>query len=574
MHHTRSEFFRLTGILSALIFLSCFLQFCNEPARKPEAKEIVAKPEDIDLKTNDIISQALNYAVGNAGKIDDSITLRQPLITKFIYSHQSDSGAWARKEHWLPLSDSMFNFISACNLYGLFPQDYHFRQLNAIRSRIENDSTDRRDAALWARADVMLTDAFVQILSDIKLGRLPNDSITQRTDSVLSQDFYHQKFDSLFNGDTLSRIIQALEPVNKDYQALKSAIPDFLDSADFRPHTKLTYPAKDTFSFTRNLIKRLSEEDSLLTDSIATTLDSVRLSRFISRYQKRKGLTVDGKFGKQMLNALNTSDSDRFVSIAITLDRYKLLQPTMPERYVWVNLPGYYLQLREADSVRIQSKIVCGKPATRTPVLTSAISNMVSYPQWTIPESIILKEILPGLKKDTGYLTKKGYVLIGKDGQEVDPGTVNWKKYKLGIPYKVMQGSGDDNALGVLKFNFNNKYAVYLHDTNQRYFFARAVRSLSHGCVRVQSWDKLAFYILANDSISATKTDSINPKFTPSDTLKAWLERKEKHTLPVKNRIPIFIRYVTCEGKDGKIVFYDDVYGEDKLMREKYFAGK
>ena len=145
----------------------------------------------------------------------------------------------------------------------------------------------------------------------------------------------------------------------------------------------------------------------------------------------------------------------------------------MPSRYVWVNLPGYYMQLMQDDSVLITSKIVCGKKITRTPLLTSAISNLVTYPQWTIPESIIAKEILPGIKKDSNYLSKKGYSLIDSKGDEIDPHTVDWSKYKKTIPYKVVQGSGDENALGILKFNFPNKYAVYLHDTNQRYLFSR-----------------------------------------------------------------------------------------------------
>jgi L,D-transpeptidase YcbB len=572
MHHTR-RFFHLLSFISVYFFLSGFLQSCKNPTPKPEAKEIVAKPEDIDKKTSEIIAQALQYATANSGKIDDSIVLRQPSVAKFIYSQLNNKGVWSQKEHWTTLSDSLFDFIQQSRIYGLFPEDYHIRQLHSIRLRIEGDSVDRKDAALWARADVMLTDAFIQMLSDIKLGRLPNDSVSQRTDSVLSQDFFQQQFTELLRPGSLTQIAQSLEPANKDYQSLKAVIPKFLDSAYFGQHTPVIFPTKDTAAFRLSLLKRLSEEDSLVTDSTFFS-DSVHLSKYILRYQKRKGLTADGKFGKQVLTSLNTSDSDRFVSIAISLDRYKLLPPVMPEKYIWVNLPGYYLQLREANSVRIQSKIICGKPLTRTPLLTSSISNMVSYPQWTIPESIILKEVLPGLKKDTGYLAKKGYVLIDKDGQEVSPATVNWMKYNKGIPYKVIQGSGDDNALGILKFNFNNKYAVYLHDTNQRYLFSRDTRSLSHGCVRVQSWEKLAFYIMANDSISAVKMDSIKPKFMPSDTLRAWLVRKEKHTLPVKNRIPLFIRYITCEGKNGKAVFYDDVYGEDKKLRERYFAGK
>ncbi|MGC4034533.1 MAG: L,D-transpeptidase family protein [Chitinophagaceae bacterium] len=572
MHHTlRFNFF--PGLFLFCILLIFSFVACKNPTPKPEAKEIVAKPEDIDKKTGEIISQALQYASDNAGKIDDSITLRQPINAKFLYGQQDIKAVWSQQEHWTSLGDSLFDFIKQSELYGLFSKDYHIRQLSSIRERIQQDSVDRKDAALWARADVMLTDAFIQMASDLKLGRLPNDSISQRKDSVLPQEFFQQQFSDFLKNGSITQIADSLEPKNQDYLALRLAIRQFLDSADFKQHTILTYPTKDTAAFARDLLKRLTEEQGLITDSIPFT-DSVHVSKYISKYQKKRGLTIDGKFGKQVVAALNTSDSDRFVNIAISLDRYKLLPPAMPEKYLWVNLPGYYLQLREADTVRIESKIICGKPLTRTPLLTSSISNMVTYPQWTIPESIILKEVLPGLKKDTGYLTKKGYVLIDNNNQEVNPATVNWQKYKKGIPYRVIQGSGDDNALGILKFNFNNKYAVYLHDTNQRYLFSRASRSLSHGCVRVQSWEKLAYYLMANDSISAVKADSIKPKFMPSDSLKAWLVRKEKHVLPVKNRIPLFIRYITCEARDGKVVFYDDVYGEDKLLRDRYFAGK
>jgi L,D-transpeptidase YcbB len=178
--------------------------------------------------------------------------------------------------------------------------------------------------------------------------------------------------------------------------------------------------------------------------------------------------------------------------------------------------------------------------------------------------------VLPGLKKDTNYLSKKGYSLVDDDGNEVDSHKVNWFKYNKGIPYKVIQGSGDDNALGVLKFNFSNKYSVYLHDTNQRYFFREKVRDLSHGCVRVQDWEKMAHYIISNDSANATNPASA----FKADTLKAFLTRKERHYIPIRSRIPLFIRYYTCEGKDGKVKIYDDIYGEDRILSERYFANK
>lgn len=129
----------------------------------------------------------------------------------------------------------------------------------------------------------------------------------------------------------------------------------------------------------------------------------------------------------------------------------------------------------------------------------------------------------------------------------------------------MVQGSGDANALGVLKFNFPNKYAVYLHDTNQRYLFGKEKRALSHGCVRVQSWLPLAVYLLQRDSILAA------PNAIPVDSMNSWLAQKIKRTIPLRNRMPLFIRYYTCEVKEGSVQFYEDVYGDDRRLRERYF---
>ncbi|RYF87803.1 MAG: murein L,D-transpeptidase, partial [Chitinophagaceae bacterium] len=154
-------------------------------------------------------------------------------------------------------------------------------------------------------------------------------------------------------------------------------------------------------------------------------------------------------------------------------------------------------------------------------------------------------------------------------GDPVDPYSVNWAKYKKGIPYLVRQSSGDNNALGVIKFNFPNSHAVYLHDTNQRYLFKNKDRSLSHGCVRVQDWEKLAFYIVRNDSLHSILPDSMKLK---TDSITAWISRKEKHTMAIKKKFPVFIRYFGCEAGKEAIKFYDDIYGEDKKLRDKYFA--
>ncbi|RYY54558.1 MAG: hypothetical protein EOO05_20190 [Chitinophagaceae bacterium] len=199
-----------------------------------------------------------------------------------------------------------------------------------------------------------------------------------------------------------------------------------------------------------------------------------------------------------------------------------------------------------------------------------------SGPYRPIPTSIIAKDIIPAAKKNPGYFAKRGYSLIDGNGDEVDPYEVDWTRYSKGIPYKVVQGSGDDNALGILKFNFPNKYAVYLHDTNQRYLFGQAMRSLSHGCVRVQQWKELAYQLIRYDNSDGLPPEEVSDlKASPvEDSMTTWLDRKEKHRIPVRKKVPVFIRYFTCEGKNGKLVFYDDIYGEDRILQSRYFARK
>lgn len=555
--------------LPVFLFIAGLFAACHG-TKHPPSHDIAATPEELSKKITGNIQSSLAFALDHDGMIDDSVRLSYPVLVNDIYEKKQFATLWTGLEQWKPLGDSLLQFIEKAKLYGLFPDDYHLWPLILARQKIVADSlgqADRKDAIIWANTELMLTDAFVHIVNDLKLGRLPQDSVTLRKDSVLPPAFCFDQL-ALLQHHSLKQVLEALEPGHEGYRELKAGIRNFLDSADNRIFTPVPFPREKSPDFKKNLQKRLYEGGFLAYDSLEA--DSAQLVEAIKKFQRSKSITVDGRVGDETVRLLNTSDRDRFIRIAITLDRYKLLPEKLPSRYVWVNLPGYTMKFFENDSLQLVSKIICGKPVTRTPLLSSAISELVTYPQWTIPNSIIVKEILPALKRDPGYLARKGFSLIDSKGDEVDPFTVEWSRYSKGIPYKVVQGSGDDNALGVLKFNFPNRYAVYLHDTNQRYLFAQTTRSLSHGCVRVQDWQKLAYSIVRYDHRDElTKTPS-----PQEDSLTAWLVRKEKHHIPVRNRLPVYIRYFTCEGKNGRIMFYDDVYGEDKGLQEKYFAGK
>ena len=537
---------------------------CNEPHAVVTEKEIVETPEEINARAEAVIEGTLRDILQNNKALPDSFKIRNAGVLQFLYDRKSFQPIWSSKGAFTSKADSLFRFLDSCRLFGLFPEDYHLSKLASLKMQLVGDTSAKEkklDASLWAYSDMLLSSAFVQIVKDLKVGRLLPDSIIMK-DTSLRSEFFQQQLE-LFGQVGSTSFASTLEPVHRDYHRLKQSLQTFLAKADFKPFTFVS--AKDSVKLRALLYKRLAEEDSLLSPKAPP--DSLQLSFAIRSYQKRKELKVDGKMTTGLINRLNNTDAEKFIRIAINLDRYKQLQ-ALPEQYIWVNLPGFYLQLRNHDSVALYSKVVVGKPTTKTPIITSAVSDMITYPKWHIPESIIKKEILPGLKKDPGYTLRKGYTLVDKDGNEVDPYSVDWKKYREGIPYRVIQGSGDDNALGVLKFNFPNDFSVYLHDTNQRYLFSKTSRALSHGCVRVQAWNELAKYILRNDSL-------YTPKAVPVDSLQSWLAQKKKQYIPVRKPIPLFIRYFTADsGKEGDVVFYEDIYGEDKRIREKLFTNK
>ncbi|HTN06220.1 L,D-transpeptidase family protein [Agriterribacter sp.] len=538
---------------------------CNEASQAPKAVEMVSKPENLNKKTNENIAITMAFASEHNGKLNDSLIFNMLPVVKLWYTGLDSLRTWSDQERWLPMADSLYYFIRQSEKYGLFPSDYHFSHLDIIHHKLKTDSTAMLDAAMWARGDLLFTDAFMQIVKDIKLGRLEKDSVTLRKDSVITDSFYVALLKQVHSSKALTPLLEALEPHHEGYVELRGALKSFLDSMNRTKYTYLYYPftdPADSLNFIKNLQTRLYEGGYISFNDRAA--DTAALTAAVKGYQKENDLKVDGKAGTMVVKSLNNNDQEKFKTIAINLDRYKQLPDTMPQRYLWVNIPAYQLRLWDTDTLKLESKIIVGQPQTRTPLLTSTLTNFIIFPQWTVPYSIIFKEMLPKIRENVAYLDKQNLMVVDKNDSIIDPHTINWFRLnKNYFPYLLKQREGDDNSLGVIKFNFRNKYSVYLHDTNARWLFSKTNRALSHGCVRVQQWDKLSKYLVKNDSL----------RYKP-DTLAAWMKRKEKHTVNFSQKIPIFIRYITCEARDGRLVFFDDVYAEDKMSRQAWFSNK
>jgi L,D-transpeptidase YcbB len=551
----------LSTCFAAVFMMSSTFLSCSN-AKKPPEKDIVVQPEQLEAHTRENIRTLLSYAAENNARINDSVQLHSLTLLHSVYDKNNFETIWSREDHWQPLADSLYDFVAHAKEYGLFPADYYYNGLSDIRTRIMQDTLSRKDAALWTRADVMLTDAYFKLAKDLKLGRLERDSLTIKADSLLNDEYFLSYFNKTMSIKTIKPVLEELEPRYIGYHQVKAGIKNFLDSSYLVNYTYVTPPSKDTIAFLQSLTKRLSEEGFSEADSLKD--DSLALSVVITRYQLFKGLKRTGKPNATLIRTLNDHDWERFKKIAVTLDRYKLLPDTQFRTYAMVNIPSYTLYVYEEDTLAMQSRVIVGSPKTRTPLLYSEISNFITYPQWTVPYSIIFKEMLPKIKKDITFLQKQNLMVVDKADSVIDPYAIDWKLMsKKYFPYLLRQRQGDDNSLGVIKFNFRNKYDVYLHDTNARWLFSKNERALSHGCVRVKEWEKLSRFLVRMDTLTY-----------PADTLKAWISRQEKHVVSRFPKLPLFIRYFTVEGKDSALRFYDDIYGQDRVLIDKYFGGK
>ncbi len=541
---------------AAVIFFAC------KHSNKPPEKDVVKVPDQLEVRTTENLKKLVSYALEKKGGLNDSVRLSSLKLIESIYKNNDYKVIWSHLDQWKPMADSLFYVVQHAKEYGLFPADYNYSSIASVKNIIQSDSVSRRDAAIWARADILYTEAFLDIARHLKLGRLQRDSVTVRKDSLLNDDYFIQQFNQAIAGNEIIESLHRLEPPFTGYRSIRENIKSFLDSADFKDYTYIYYPFKDSTLFIKSLQKRLGEVGYLPKED--QTGDSVKIAAAIYQYQKNKNFKSTGKISESLIRNLNNTDLDKFKSIAATLDSYKMLPDSLPSSYIIVNLPSFTLYVYNKDTLEFQSKVIVGSPKTRTPLLNSRVSNFITYPQWTVPYSIIFRDMLPRIQKDVGYLNRQNLMVVDRNDSVLNPNLINWASLsQKHFPYLIRQKQSDDNSLGVIKFNFANKYSVYLHDTNVRWLYTRPSRALSHGCVRVQDWEKLSNYLVRADTTRY-----------PPDTLKAWINRQEKHIVTGFPRVPLYIRYFTVEGKDGRLKFYNDIYGDDRIVKEKYFARK
>lgn len=338
--------------------------------------------------------------------------------------------------------------------------------------------------------------------------------------------------------------------LNEQYKKLSSFLP-FLyklekeGNWDSIPQRKKALHLNDDTVIIATIKDRLYRLGDLTYNDSTTVFDSALLTA-VKSFQRRMGIGADGAIGSKMIEELNVTPAQRIQQVLVNLERMRWMPPPHRDHeFISVNIPEYKMYVYNEDTLKMDINVIVGTAANSTVVFSGDLKYIVFAPYWKVPSKIVKTEILPAMRKDTGYLRKHQMERMG--GPDTLP--------------SIRQLPGPLNSLGKVKFLFPNNYDIYFHDTPNRNLFSASSRSFSHGCIRVGEPKKLAEFLLRND----TSWNEIR-----IDTLMNGIKEKWV-TLP--RAIPVVITYFTAFVDDeGILNFRRDIYKHDEKLADKLFV--
>ncbi len=463
---------------------------------------------------------------------------------------------WEIPRDELDIVPLLYKAIETNELQGFYeemaPQNEYYKRLAAslkiFQKRVEADTNK---VLLKTPQKLELGDTGQQVLLLKKrlafFYELPQDTLPNKEQTNYSPVNYQE--DSIVNNTKTAYIFES--------NLCQDTI--FYTSDSFKIMTDSSqYSFVDTLSMEIDTLTLT--KDSLLAE-VEMVYDSAyfdsTLLKYVKKFQYDYGLKADGIVGPNTIAKLNGSLDNQLKQIEINLERWRWLPRDIGGDYILVNVAGFYLDVFEQDSSKLNKKVMVGTPRTKTPIFSNMMQYIELNPYWTVPYSIATREMLPKIKKDPGYLARNNYKLLS-GGKAVNPYAVDWTNVKRGsFPYIIRQNPGSNNALGEIKFMFPNRYSVYLHDTQSKDKFVEPSRAFSHGCVRLEKPMELAEYLFRKDN-----------KYTP-EKLDQLLKKRKNKRIDLEKPIPIYLLYWTAwVDRSGKLHLQEDVYKRDNALVE------
>jgi L,D-transpeptidase YcbB len=497
-------------------------------APSPTGKELPALATNLS-EADILVAEKLRDLI--TGKFDRLVDRkRERAAVEAFYTKRGFAPLWLENGKASERAAAAIARLKNADTDGLDPHDYAAPDFAT--------ASDQPDAL--AQAELKLTNVLLTFARHASGGRFNASRVYREVEVPQPALDPADVLAKLADAKDLAKTMDGFDPPHAGFQLLKAKLVETLGRGGSDDSKRIADgPALKT-GMQDARVPLVRERLGVAGDSASTTYDA-KLAQAVKGFQQRNELRETGIVDAKTIEALNGPPAHRRVeNIIATMERWRWLARDLGKAYVMINLPDFTLKVVRDGKTIFHTRIVIGKPAMATPIFSDEIENIVINPTWHVPESIVYKEYLPALEQDPTVLERMGLV-VKHEGNKV----------------VIEQPPSEANALGRMKFNFPNRFNVYLHDTPDKRLFALDKRAFSHGCMRVMNPPAFGEVLLSVGLPEGHYT---------AERLTGMFGTGEQ-TLSLKTFIPVHITYQTAYVDDaGKLVVRDDVYGLDSRV--------
>ena len=514
-------------------------------------------------------------SIGNTiqSTIDTKLSGRNKAIVKTMYEKSGYTPLWVGSAN----AHRQAELIKALNnpLYNYKNKPMGRKNVKHLFYLLDNNEiSPEKKIEVYARLDIMLSNSFVSLVRFIIQGDVDWALLERKMRALKASDDIDAKWEinpkgfpsqenlyhAVASGD-INSYLTSLIPMEQRYRKLVQMLQDYRVMSKFPKiaYTNKVFKLGDRDKRIIEIKKRLQISGDLSKNANLDKNFDAPLQQAVLTYQRRYNLKVDGKIDKVMTYYLNLPAKKNVQQIIANLDKCKLYPKHFENEYVEVNIPDFNLRYYRNGQRLFKTGIVVGRIDRPTPIFSDKITYMVLNPTWTVPDNLIKRDLIHVLRENPNYLLENNIrVFSGKKEVQVSSADLDpYEHSSKRVPYRFVQYPGDTNALGRVKFMFPNKYAVYLHDTDNKSLLERRYKIYSSGCMRVDKpfdfMNILLTHVKGNYSEARIQEilDTMKPK-----------------TLKLSKSIPVHILYFTVYKEDGLAYFKNDIYLYDQMIWE------
>ncbi|MEM7620176.1 MAG: L,D-transpeptidase family protein [Pseudomonadota bacterium] len=475
-----------------------------------------------------------------------------------FYSERNHKPIWVDENGLTKKAKRLITEIKKAGRFGLSTDDYDLPADNI-------EAKTGLPADWLALAELKLSYAGLAYARDAKGGRMNPSKLSKYIDIKLNLLDPLEVITELSKTDQPDLYLANLHPKHEQFRLLMAILEDQRLAKKDRP---IEIPAGPTLRLGDKheqvplLRKRLRvvQQNSDYADneeeSVALVFDEA-LEEAVRDFQASHGLKPDGAVGQNTRHVMNGKPKDKVKTIIANMERWRWLPDDFGAFHIRSNIPEFKFSIYQNGKSIHSERVISGKITNQTPIFNDYMETVVLNPYWYPPRSIIKNEILPGARRNESFISKHSFQVRNASGRALDPYDVDWYNVRP-ADLSFRQPPGPRNVLGVVKFLFPNKHAVYMHDTPTKHLFKKPVRAYSHGCVRVRNPRKFAEILLSRQGWTKSRLD-------------AAIATGENQHVRLKKKVPVYLTYFTAsvDPATGDVKYFNDIYKHDARVIAK-----